>query len=133
VVCEVMGNLNVLCIWKLINVRIWWKHTHTLHTWMSMNSQYICLSLFVAHNSGSPLELGIKKRFHWLLWEQAASAYEVGLCELLERCIFSWILLVVICPLLYTLYIYRLVTTLVHWCGITTHWVCSLLMKWIII
>ena len=40
---------------------------------------HMSLFLFEAHNSGSPLELNIKKRFHWLLWEQAACAYEVSL------------------------------------------------------
>ena len=40
---------------------------------------HMSLFLFEAHNSGSPLELNIKKRFHWLLWEQAACAYEASL------------------------------------------------------
>ncbi|XP_065900506.1 testis-expressed protein 11-like [Dysidea avara] len=31
-----------------------------------------------AHHSGSTLELSVRKRFHWLLWEQAANAYENG-------------------------------------------------------
>ena len=46
-----------------------------MHVAMCIHSVLIC---FLAHNSGSPLELSIKKRFHWLLWEQAACAYEVS-------------------------------------------------------